>query len=201
MLGMPLHSAHGRTARISARRSELLDGLIELFLAEGFLGFSIDDLAARLQCSKSTLYTVAASKEQLFTAVVRAFFRRATERVEAPAAAEPNPALRIGAYLEAISVELAPASAQFFADIDVFAPAREIYMQNTAIATKRVRELVQATEPSKKGIDASFVGAVAGTVMESIQRGEMGSMTSLSDAEAYRQLADLIVAAVTGHRS
>jgi AcrR family transcriptional regulator len=187
-----------RTPRGSARRSEILAGLVSLFLAEGFLAFSIEDLALRLQCSKSTLYGVAPSKEQLITAVVRAFFRGATERVEAHLELEHDPVRRIGTYLEAISVELGPASASFFADLDLFAPAREIYAHNTAIAARRVQELVKAAERPGHTLDAAFIGAVAGTVMESIQRGEMGTLTLLNDAAAYRLLADLIVAGVTG---
>ncbi|HWG63889.1 MAG TPA: TetR family transcriptional regulator [Streptosporangiaceae bacterium] len=187
-----------RTPRGSVRRSEILAGLVSLFLAEGFLAFSVEDLALRLQCSKSTLYGVAPSKEQLITAVVRAFFRDATERVEARLELERDPVTRIGAYLEAISVELAPASASFFADLDAFAPAREIYAQNTAIAARRVQELVKAAQRPGRTLDAAFIGAVTGTVMESIQRGEMETLTSLNDAAAYRLLADLIVAGVTG---
>src|SRR6516162_8051259 len=123
-----------RTPRSSSRHAEILDGLVALFLAEGFLGFSVDDLADRLQCSKSTLYAVAPSKEQLITAVVRAFFRRAAERVDTTLAGQTDPVARIGTYLDAISAELAPASSTFFADLDAFPPAREIYMHNTAIA-------------------------------------------------------------------
>src|SRR5262245_23155210 len=98
-----------RTARRSTRRGEILDGLVHLFLAEGFLHFSLEDLAIRLQCSKSTLYVVAPSKEQLIAAVVRAFFRRATDHVEESLADETDPVQRIRVYLEAISRELAPA--------------------------------------------------------------------------------------------
>lgn len=187
-----------RAPRYSARRAAILDGLIGLFLAGGFSEYSVEDLAERLQCSKSTLYAVAPSKEQLITAVVRAFFRRATERVEARLALETDPVARIGTYLEAIAAELAPASSAFFADLDMFAPAREIYVHNTAIAAHRVQELVQAAEPPGHSLDATFVGAVAGATMESIQRGEMAAMTGVSSATSYRLLADLIVAAVTG---
>jgi AcrR family transcriptional regulator len=185
-----------RTTQRTARRDQIVDGLVTLFLAEGFRSFSIEDWSSRLQCSKSTLYLVAASKEQVITAVVRSFFRRATERVEACVAEESDPITRIGTYLEAISTELAPASPTFFADLGEFAPAREIYLQNTAIAAARVQELVAAAG-QEDSLDAAFVGAVAGTVMEAIQRGEIESMTSLNDAAAYRLLADLIVAGVT----
>jgi AcrR family transcriptional regulator len=186
-----------RTPRSSARRAAILDGLVELFLAEGFLGFSVEDLADRLQCSKSTLYAAAPSKEQLITVVVRAFFRRSTERIDATLAAETDPVARIGTYLSAISSELAPASSAFFADLGMFTPARELYEHNTAIATRRVEELVQAAGPQGSTLDAAFIGAVAGATMESIQRGEMAAMTGLSSATAYRLLADLIVARVT----
>ena len=42
----------------AARREELLDRLVELFLAEGFRHLTLGDLAARLHCSKSTLYAL-----------------------------------------------------------------------------------------------------------------------------------------------
>jgi AcrR family transcriptional regulator len=187
-----------RVPRPSARRAQILDGLVALFLADGFLEFSVEDLAERLQCSKSTLYAVAPSKEQLITAVVRAFFRGATERIEARLAVETDPVAGIRAYLEAISAELAPASAGFFADLDLFGPAGEIYAHNTAIAARRVQDLVQAARLPGRAVDATFIGAVAGATMESIQRGELAAMTGLGRSAAYRRLADLIIAGVTG---
>ncbi len=185
-----------RINRPSARREELLTGLIEIFLAEGFTGFSVEDLAIRLQCSKSTLYAVAPSKEQLVSAVVRAFFRRAAERVEARLAADSDPVSRIGVYLDAIAAELAPASAAFYTDLDSFAPAREIYSQNTAFAARRVQDLVRDAQRPGRPVNAAFIGAVAAQVMESIQQGQIRALTSLDDAAAYRALADLIAAGV-----
>ncbi|MEV4007225.1 TetR family transcriptional regulator, partial [Actinomadura sp. NPDC049753] len=76
-------SVDERATRASRRRETLIDRLMDLFLERGFAELSVADLAALLRCSKSTLYSVAASREQIITAVVRAFFRRATERVEA----------------------------------------------------------------------------------------------------------------------
>jgi AcrR family transcriptional regulator len=192
-----MHTAF-RIQRPSARREELLNGLVEIFLAEGFTGFSVEDLAVRLQCSKTTLYAVAPSKEQLITAVVRAFFRRSTERIEARLAAEADPVGRIGVYLDSIAAELAPASPAFYNDLDSFAPARDIYAQNTAFAARRVQELVRDAERPARPVDAVFIGAVAAKVIESIQQGQLRALTSLDDAAAYRSLADLIVAGVIG---
>lgn len=180
----------------TTRRDALIDELIELFLADGFSRFSVEQLASYLRCSKSTVYTIAPSKEQIVTAVVRAFFRRATERVEARMTNGGPPAQRISNYLEAISAELQPASAVFFADLDTFAPAMEIYRRNTEIAAGRVRELVTEGMGAFR-LNAAFVGAVAGVTMEYIHRGHIGALTGLDDSAAYRALADLIVAGMT----
>ena len=180
--------------QLSIRHEAVLHELVGIFLRDGFSDLNLADLAGRLHCSKSTLYAVAPSKEQLVTAVVRRFFRRAADRVEASLDAVGTPSERLFTYLTAISEELAPASSEFFADLDAFAPAREIYSANTKIAAQRVQDLVaDAMSVEGGGPNAAFVGAVAGHVMEAIHRGEIEAETGLDDSAAYRQLAELIV--------
>lgn len=181
--------------RSTARRGDLIEKLIPLFLDEGFVDLSVEDLAKRLHCSKSTLYNVAASKEQILVVVVRAFFRQATERVESALAADDGDALsRIRTYLTAISVELAPATPDFFADLDGTPSTLEIYRDNTRAAARRVQDLVLEANAGRSHADATFVGAVAAQIMEAIHRGEIETATSLDDSAAYRALAELIVA-------
>lgn len=76
------------------RRAALFDDLLALLLAEGFAHLSVADLAGRLRCSKTTIYTLADSKEQLVTKTVTHFFRVATEHVEARVAAATSHARR-----------------------------------------------------------------------------------------------------------
>src|SRR5215218_11007849 len=90
-------------AALTRRQAELLDQLEELFLAEGFTRFTLEDLALRLHCSKSTLYALAGSKEQLAHRVVKHFFRKATAAVEADTVTEDDPARRVTAYLTAVA--------------------------------------------------------------------------------------------------
>lgn len=177
------------------RREEILHQLSDLFLAEGFARFSIGDLAEACRCSRSTLYAVAASKEQLVVASVRSFFKGAAERIEAKVAAAPDPRGRLETYLAAVAEELQPVSAEFFADLARFAPANDVYRENTRFAAQRVQALV--TEGVSAGVlrpaHASFVGAAAAQVMGAIQRGDIQAGTGLSAAEAYRELAELIL--------
>ncbi|MGJ9411645.1 TetR/AcrR family transcriptional regulator [Aeromicrobium sp. CF4.19] len=192
---MPPRAARS-AERATTRREELLAALIDVFFGEGFAHLSVEDLARRLGCSKSTLYVVATSKEQIVVAVVRAVFRRSTDRVEARVAREPDPVARIGVYLEAIATELSPASPAYFADLEAHAPAHEVYRQNTAIAAARVQELLR--EAGADAVDPTFVGTVAGLVMEAIQRRRIEAATGLGDAEAFHALAQLITAGIAG---
>ena len=96
---------------------ELLDQLEALFLAEGFARFTLDELALRLRCSKSTLYALAGSKEQLAQRVIKHFFRKATDAVEARTVTVEDPALRVTAYLTAVAAALAPAGPAFHRDL------------------------------------------------------------------------------------
>nr|BFE58357.1 TetR/AcrR family transcriptional regulator [Dactylosporangium thailandense] len=171
----------------------------ELFLAEGFASFSVGDLAERLHCSRTTLYAVAPSKEQIVVAAVRSFFKTAAERIEARVGASDDPARQLAIYMEAVASELQPASPAFFADVAEFGPANEVYQENTQYAARRVQDLV--TDGVKLGalrpVHASFVGAAVAEVMSSIQRGAIQAATGLDAAEAYRHLADLVISGLT----
>jgi AcrR family transcriptional regulator len=187
-----------------ARHVELLDALVELMLAEGFAHLTLDDLAARLRCSKRTLYALAGSKEQLVRAAVVHFFRGATARVEASLAgasegdADPDapiPEERIAAYLRAVSAELAPVSAQFFDDVAAFAPAAEVYERNTRAAARRVGELITdgVAAGAFREVHVAFAADVVASVTVRIQQRHVAASTGLADAEAYEHLASLLL--------
>jgi AcrR family transcriptional regulator len=181
-----------------ARREALLLRLQELFLAEGFARFNIADLADRLRCSRTTLYAVAPSKEQIVVAVVRFYFKGAAERIEERVAASDDPARRLATYLEAVAAELEPVSAEFFGDVAEFGPANDVYVENTRYAAERVQTLVTSgvKAGSFRPVQASFVGAAVAQVMGAIQRGGIQAASGLDSAEAYRNLADLVLASL-----
>ncbi len=179
-------------ARAGGRAEQVLDGLVEIFLEEGFAHLGVAEMAQRLSCSKSTLYAVAPSKEQIVTRAVRHFFRTATERVEASAAEARTDEDRLLTYLRAIAEELTPAGRAFIRDVEGFGPARQIYRRNTEAAADRVRELVESALPATSTTDPHFVGAVAAVVMEAIQRGAIQQSTGLDHAQAYAALGDLL---------
>lgn len=177
------------------RREVLLSRLVQLFAREGFAALNVAALAERLRCSKSTLYLVAPSREQIVVAAARSFFRQAADRIEARVAATADPVDRLRAYLLGVAVELEQASEVFYADLTGFPPAREVYQENTLYAAHRVRDLVArgVDAGAFRPVHAAFVGAAVTQVMTAIQGGRIRAATGLTDADAYRQLADLVL--------
>lgn len=190
--------AGSQDRKLTRRQGQLRDQLVRLVLAEGFSTFTMDEFAARLRCSKRTLYTLAQSKEQLATLAVREFFRAATEQVEAAIRRVRQPARRVVTYLQAVAAALAPASREFHDDVASFGPAREIYQRNTEAAARRVQELIDDGRRAGafRNVPTAFIGEVITATMQRITSGEIQASTRLTDADAYTELARLVVAAV-----
>ncbi|WP_040920149.1 TetR/AcrR family transcriptional regulator [Saccharomonospora glauca] len=177
------------------RQRALLAELEELFLAEGFLSFTLDDLAAKLRCSKTTLYALAASKEQLAVKVVAHFFRGATERIEARVAGITDAAVAVRTYLAGASEELDRASAAFLADVAAFEPTRAVYAFNSEAAARRIRQFI--ADGVEQGVfrdaHADAIAEMTGILVEAIQSGVVGSRAHTTDAEAFEALAELLL--------
>lgn len=186
----------GRPPAAANRRTELFDDVVRMFLARGFVDVTLDDIAAHCGCSKSTLYKLGDSREQLIQAAVVHFFRQATENVEREVEVTTGARNRITAYLSAVGSALDVASDAFMADVDAYAPAREIYERNTRIAARRVSELIAegVAAGDFRAVHAAFAADVAATMMVRIQQRQVRQQVGLDDASAYRELAAILTA-------
>ncbi len=183
---------------ITARHDQLADRLVALFLDEGFRHFTLGQLAERLRCSKSTLYALGESKEQLIGNAVVRFFRAATVEVERRTADQQRPAAKLETYFSAVADQLRPASDAFIADLTAHPTARQAYARNTRFAAERVRELLDegVVAGDFRDVHAAFVADTAATTMERIQTGKVRDATGLHDSEAYEELARLVLRGV-----
>ncbi|MFW0785449.1 TetR/AcrR family transcriptional regulator [Gordonia sp. CPCC 206044] len=186
------------TGFATRRREDLFDGLVALLLAEGFAHLGVADLASRLRCSKSTLYTLADSKERLVVKTVSHFFRTATDEVEARVATTPGARAKVIEYLIAVGDALAPASDAFMTDLHGNESTRTLYERNTAAAARRVGELIAdgVTAGEFRDVNAAFAADLAASMMSRIQRREVAAATGLDDAQAYRQLAAILTTGI-----
>jgi hypothetical protein len=127
--------------------------------------------------------------------VVKHFFRKATDAVEAQTGRETDPGLRVVAYLSAVARALAPAGAAFHRDLDAFPPGRETYERNTALAADRVRRLIAdgVAQGRFREVHPALIADTVTTLMLRIGRGDTARATGLDDATAYRELAALLL--------
>ncbi|RJQ87065.1 TetR/AcrR family transcriptional regulator [Amycolatopsis panacis] len=185
--------------RPTARQRALLAELEAVFLAEGFAGFTLDDLAARLRCSKSTLYALAPSKEQLAVKVVAHYFRGAAQRIEERIAGISDARELIGEYLAGVAENLNRASPAFMTDIAEFAPARDTYQLNSRAAARRIRAFIDQGVAGGvfRDVQARLVAEMAGLIVEGIQTGVLARRTDVSDAEAFTALGELLLGGLT----
>lgn len=69
---LPVERDGARARDDGAKRRQILEGARRVFLADGFDGASMNDVARSAGVSKGTLYVYFASKEVLFEALIRA---------------------------------------------------------------------------------------------------------------------------------
>ncbi|MBL7488502.1 TetR/AcrR family transcriptional regulator [Frankia sp. AgB1.9] len=178
----------------TARRGELLAQITDIFLTEGFTSVSVDDLARRMHCSKSTLYGVGGTKEQLVIAATKHFFGTEAERIEHAVAEQADPRVKITTYLQGVAHAMRRNSPAFYADMVTYGPTAEIYRRNTAKAAERIQEMID--DGVRAGVfratNGVFAAQVVGLAIEAVQSGALLERTGLSAAESFAELADLL---------
>jgi TetR/AcrR family transcriptional repressor of mexJK operon len=81
------------TGRSARKHQDILAAATEVFLQKGYLGASMDEIAARAAVSKQTVYKHFADKEALFNAIVLGTIDRVTVGIDqAPTRHDPDPA-------------------------------------------------------------------------------------------------------------
>lgn len=119
-----------------------LSGLEELLLSEGIRDLTVAQIAARLHCSRRRLYELAASKEELFCAMVERFFHSALVEGEAVLAREADPTVALSGFLNVGVRTGARVGAAFLRDVEAIDSARAIFDRYQEARTDRLRELI-----------------------------------------------------------
>jgi AcrR family transcriptional regulator len=177
------------------RVAELVTQATDIVLAEGFATLSMDALAARLRCSKSTLYAAVGTKRDLVESVVRRVFAAATRRVEDVTAAEDDNRGKIKTYLYAVGAEMGRYSPAFYRDVVDYPPTAEIYRLNSDAAARRVREIIAAGVAAGqfRPVDAAFASELIVLAVDAVQRGQITERTGLTASEGFAETANLLL--------
>jgi len=123
------------------RREELLADLETIMLDEGFAQWRVGTLAARLRCSRTTLYRLAPSKDALIHLLVDGFAGKGVAEARAESLQQPSPSEAIIRYAEVINRWHRKGSPRFWADIQSNEATRSLIEEDYA---KRGADVVQA---------------------------------------------------------
>jgi hypothetical protein len=86
-----------------------------------------------------------------------------------------------------------------YEDMVTHESTHEIYALNSEAASHRVNEYIQEglAKRTFRKVNAQFVGEAVSLLIEGIQHGELLKRTGLSSGEAFKELSDLVLAALS----
>jgi AcrR family transcriptional regulator len=105
------------TSSLSTRQTEVLDAFERLILAEGFRHLTVGGIAARIGCSRRTLYELAPTKDELVALTVRRYLDGLVSESFATIARHRSPTRQLEAAAELVATRLARLSPAFTGDL------------------------------------------------------------------------------------
>lgn len=181
----------------SDRQKELLAELEALFFASGFRTITVDEIAARLKCSKRTLYEIAPSKQELFILIIESWLERIRHLGLQGALQHDDPERRIVAYLEPGVIESRPASRQFLQDLQSYRPALALLEAHQTQRTNVLMEIIE--DGIRRGRFKAFHSAlVAEIFLAAVNRINEPAMLERSGVEFSQAFDELFRILTTG---
>lgn len=153
------------SSELTDRARDLLDQIESIIVQEGFRRLTVDSLASRLKCSKSTLYDLAPNREELVLVVLDRRWRRTGRQLQELLATLDDPSERLKAYLMADAHHPQRTSLQFSTDLARHPAAHRLFMDHLRHSLNLLEQIVQEGidrgrfQPLPPGMVAEIVNA------------------------------------------
>jgi len=179
--------------RESPRGEQLLGQLEQIFFAEGYRRVSVGELAARLHCSRATLYALASSKEKLFLRVFERVLSRIRRRGRQAAAEHSDVRERIVAHLAPGMDEMRSASGVFFTDVASLPEAREALARHQRARRDEMGAILDEgiRNGALRGVHTRLVAEVIRVAIQRVMDPQVLVENRLSAGEAIGEIEDL----------
>lgn len=186
--------ASNTSGRLTERHQRLVEQMEEIFLAEGFRDLTINELAARLKCSKRTLYELAPTKQEVFLLVMERWLARVRHMGSLAAAERLDPADRLRAYLSPGVTESAMASSRFVEDVQSLRPATLLLEAHQRERISVLREIVEDGVRSRRfrPVHAHLVAEMYLASVARFNQPEFLREAGLSFSEAFSELYQIL---------
>ncbi len=182
------------TEQLSPRLREILDQIEEIVVDEGFHHLTVSELAARLRCSRRTLYELAESRDELVLVVLDRRLRRIGRQARRQLREADGPAELFSAFLTVPFQELHQHGARFSADIARQPAVRRLLAAHARYYMAVLREILDRgvrdghLRPFHTGVVAEVVDAAMGRLWQP----EFLAATGLTYEEAVAELSAIV---------
>jgi len=181
---------------LSARGRELLDALEAIIVEEGFASLTIGDMAARLRCSRSTLYDLAPSKDELVLVVVDRRLRRIGRIKQARLDELNDQADQLRMVISGKFRELSETGIRFMEDVAKTPAVQRLIADHFRYGVALLREVIEdgIAVGRFRPLHSLLVAETIDAALERIQRPEVLRDMNISFEEATVELMDLLCA-------
>ncbi|MCC6764440.1 MAG: TetR/AcrR family transcriptional regulator [Deltaproteobacteria bacterium] len=184
-----------KSTRASPRAEQILEGLEQIFLGEGFRKVTIGDLVRRLRCSRQTLYQLAETKPALVLRVLDRCLARIRRKGIEASSARHDIRERIVALVEPGVTELRGASQSFFADVAAFPAAKRLLQRHQAVRRKEAEALIRdgIRQGAFRRFDSRLAAEVFFAAVQRVMDPAFLAAVGLSPSDAIRQAEELLL--------
>src|SRR5699024_3179115 len=125
------------------RQRELFNALLNDFLSEGFESFTIDNASKRYRCSKSTIYGLDTTCDEIMKRILVSYYKENSRSTTPAITSRTSFEKAFIDYLDNIKEALSAASHKFMQDLASDTVARDIYGINTKAAIEIIHSLLE----------------------------------------------------------
>lgn len=177
------------------RREQLLTEVEAIVTAEGFAHLRVGALADRLHCSRSTLYKLAPTKEDLIVLV----FERLAERIfvdSARAASEAKTAAeKCIRYSSVTDERVGKISDQFWRDVRDNPRVAEVLSESRARGFQNVVGYIEEGVASGefREVNTKFVGHLIWSTSRELRNPDLRDALGIAKEHSHHELINLLV--------
>ena len=188
-----------RSSPLPPERMRILDAARDAFIAHGFAGTTMDDLARELGMSKKTLYRFFASMEAIAEALVTAKIESIKSGLDVimddPAAGFSDRARRV---MNHVMTELSGVSPVFVRDLKRFLPHihRRIENVRSVVVPGLWRRLIREGRDEglvRENVDPDFAAEIMLHAMQGLLNPESLDRLHITPKEAYSKSTNLLL--------
>jgi AcrR family transcriptional regulator len=183
------------SGELTDRGRELLDAIEQIIVEEGFASLTVGDLAARLKCSRSTLYSLAPSKDELVLVVVDRRLRR-IGRIKRQRLDElTDPAEKLQMVIASEHLHVQRTSLRFSEDVARTPAVQRLIADHLRYGVAQLRDVIEEGIAAGRFrlVHSRIVAEVIDVGLERIQRPEVLRETGLEFDAAATELIELLL--------